>query len=239
MAGGEAQIDGVEIRVLRDLDEYSKTQEIQGAVWGFSDADKVPPRLFTVATMIGGLALGAFRGDRMIGFSLGMPGKKRDGSVFLHSHMTGLLADEQGKGIGAALKMRQRDEALKLGFELIHWTFDPLEIRNAYFNIEKLGVTVGRYERNVYGITSSRLHGGLPTDRLVAEWRLRGRERNYDPPEQEIAVPNDVRSTPERAAEVQGAVRARFEELFAKGYVGVTFRRTSDAGVYGLVRPID
>lgn len=240
MASGEENLDDIDIRVIRDLDDYVKTQEIQEVVWGFSDRDKVPPRLFTVATMIGGLALGAFRGERMVGFSLGMPGKSRDGEVFLHSHMTGVLAELQGQGLGARIKMRQREEAMALGFEKIHWTFDPLEIRNAYFNIRKLGVTVSRYEPNAYGITSSKLHGGLPTDRLIAEWRLQGPERDYGPIQEEIVVPADVRATPERAAAVQAEVRARFNELFEQGCTVVGFRRLDDGGgAYGLVRPID
>ena len=239
MAGGEGQVDGVEIRKLTELADYERTLEIQSTVWGFSDRDQVPPRMFTVSVMIGGLALGMFREDRMIGFSLSMPGKKADGSVFLHSHMTGLLDEEQGRGLGYRLKLRQRDEALALGYEVIEWTFDPLATRNAYFNIMKLGVTARRYEPNAYGITSSTLHGGTPTDRLVAEWRLKGRDKSYGPVVEEIEVPVDVRSSVERALEVQADVRQRFQELFAAGYEAISLRRSESGGRYGLARPID
>ncbi len=74
------------------------------------------------------------------------------------------------RGLGRQLKLRQRDDALARGIDLIEWTFDPLELKNAYFNIERLGAIVRRYVRNQYGISTSRLHGGMPTDRCVAEW---------------------------------------------------------------------
>ncbi len=229
-------LDGIDIVVLNNLDQYRQTLEMQERVWGFADIDKVPARLFTVATHIGGLALGVYRQERMVGFSLAMPGKDAAGEPFLHSHMTGLLPELQGRGLGQRVKMRQRLEAQKLGYRTIQWTFDPLEIRNAYFNIHKLGVIVRHYKPNMYGITSSKLHGGIPTDRLVAEWRL---DRDPTPPpptEEEVEIPADVRATPERAAEVQTRVRARFEELFAAGYQAVAYRRTPDGGAYGLAR---
>ena len=238
MAGRQTDVDAVEIEVLTELDQFRQTLAVQQEVWGFADVDKVPARLFTVATHIGGLALGAYLDGRMIGFSLGMPGcNASTGELYLHSHMTGILAEAQGLGLGRRLKLRQRDEALQLGYKKIQWTFDPLEIRNAYFNIEKLGVIVRAYHENVYGITSSKLHAGLPTDRLVAEWFLEGRPENYGTADQEILVPGDVRATTERSAQVQAAVRSRFLDLLAQGLIATSFRRLEDGGgAYGLVK---
>lgn len=237
MASREERLEDVRIVVLDRLEQYRETLAVQEAVWGFSDLDKVPPRLFTVARIIGGVVLGAYQGERMVGYSLGMPGKHANGEAYLHSHMTGVLAELQGAGVGRRLKTRQKEEALRLGYRLIEWTFDPLEIRNAYFNIEKLGVRARRYEPNVYGVTSSKLHAGAPTDRLVAEWKIEGEPESGEATE-EIHVPVDVRVSAERTLEVQAQVRERFEELFFKGYVVVGYRVSKDGGRYLLAPPV-
>jgi len=237
VASREESLDDVRIVALDQLEQYRETLAVQETVWGFSDLDKVPPRLFTVARLIGGVVLGAYLGDRMIGYSLGLPGRDAaDGETYLHSHMTGILAEFQGRGLGRRLKMRQKEEALRLGYGLIEWTFDPLEIRNAYFNVEKLGVRVRRYEPNVYGVTSSKLHAGAPTDRLVAEWRIDG-EPEAAAPTEEILVPADVRASPERTLAVQAEVRERFKELFARRHVVVGYRVSQDGGRYLLAPP--
>ncbi len=106
----------------------------------------------------------------MVGFCFAIPGVKPNGQAYLHSHMLGVLPEYRNSGIGRRLKLRQRDEALARGIKLIEWTFDPLELKNAFFNIERLGAIVRRYSENQYGVTQSPLHGGLPTDRCIAEW---------------------------------------------------------------------
>jgi len=223
----------VSIIALDSIDQYRDTLAVQEAVWGFADVDKVPARLFTVSKLIGGVVLGAYQGDRMVGYSLGMPGKKPDGEPYLHSHMTGILDEFQGQGLGRSMKMRQKDEALRLGYRLIEWTFDPLEIRNAYFNIEKLGVRVRQYKPNAYGVTTSKLHAGAPTDRLVAEWRI-DQDLERPPTTEEILIPADVRASTERTLEVQSQVRTRFQQLFAQGYVVTAYRTDNEGGHYLL-----
>ena len=89
--------------------------------------------------------------------------------------MLGVLPEYRDAGVGRMLKLEQREDALARGIELIEWTFDPLEIKNAYFNMERLGAIVRRYVRNQYGTTTSHLHGGLPTDRCIAEWWIASR----------------------------------------------------------------
>src|SRR5207253_10578786 len=127
-----------------------------------------------VADKVGGQVMGAFDGTEMVGFALSVPGT-RSGHVYLHSHMLAVRKDHRNGGLGRRLKMLQREEALARGIELIEWTFDPLEIKNAYLNIEKLGAIARRYTINQYGITTSPLQGGLPTDRLIAEWWLKSK----------------------------------------------------------------
>src|SRR5207248_10716170 len=138
------------------------------------DLDLIPVRMFVVAEKIGGQVIGAFDGDQMISFALAIPGS-RGGHSYLHSHMLAVRDHYRNAGLGRRMKFFQREDALARDFELIEWTFDPLEIKNAYLNIEKLGAITRRYSVNQYGITSSPLQGGLPTDRLVAEWWLKSK----------------------------------------------------------------
>jgi predicted GNAT superfamily acetyltransferase len=164
--------------------------------------------------------------------------------------MLGVLTDYNDLGIGRLLKLHQREEALARGIRLIEWTFDPLELKNAYFNMERLGAIVRRYVENQYGMTSSPLHGGLPTDRLVAEWWL-GSERaarvldgaGYKRPEivDRIEVPGDIasirRKNAKAAREVQRSIGDRFQRHFQQGFAVIGFERTPDSGVYLIGRP--
>jgi predicted GNAT superfamily acetyltransferase len=193
---------------------------LQKTIWGFDDADLLPFRMFVVATKIGGLLLGAYERDRLIAFCLSIPGLKPNGKTYLHSHMLGVLPEYRKAGIGRKLKLRQRDDALARGIDLIEWTFDPLEIGNAFFNIERLGAVVRRYVRNQYGVSSSHLHGDLPTDRCVAEWWIR-QPRKRAPTVERIDVPADIaairQNDSRRAREIQARIASRFEECLARG----------------------
>jgi len=174
------------IRKCEALAEMRACFALQKEVWKFADADLVPVRMFVVAAKIGGQVIGAFvnrdheRDDEtdgekeLIGFALAIPGM-RNGHCYLHSHMLAVRQQYRNLGLGRRIKLHQREDALARGFELMEWTFDPLEIKNAYLNIEKLGAIARRYNVDQYGITSSPLQGGLPTDRLVAEWWMKSK----------------------------------------------------------------
>jgi len=173
----------VVIRPATDLDEFARCVELQVEVWGYEAADVVPKRLFLIAQRIGGQVLCAFDaalpgGARnlanMVGFAMALPGY-RNGHAYLHSHMLAVTEAYRNSGIGRALKLAQRDDALARGIELIEWTFDPLEIKNSHLNIERLGAISRRYAPDIYGVTSSGLQGGMPSDRLFAEWWLRSK----------------------------------------------------------------
>ena len=170
--------DEVTIRKCEGLEELRACFALQKEVWGFADADLIPVRLFVVATKIGGQVIGAFvpknGKSELVGFALAIPGV-RNGHPYLHSQMLGVRQQSRNGGLGRRIKLHQREDALARGFELMEWTFDPLEIKNAYLNIEKLGAIARRYNVNQYGITSSPLQGGLPTDRLVAEWWMKSK----------------------------------------------------------------
>jgi predicted GNAT superfamily acetyltransferase len=242
----------MEIRTLATLAEFREAVALQKKIWAFKDIDLLPVRLFVVASKIGGEALGAFDGERMVAFSLAIPGLKPGGKFYWHSHMLGVLAEYRNYGVGRMLKLRQRENALARGIDLIEWTFDPLELKNAYFNIQRLGAIVRRYVINQYGTTSSRLHGGLPTDRCVAEWWLlhprvrrlveEGKPPAPPPAAARIAVPADIEelrhSDRRRAREIQERVSNEFVRLFAEGLAVVGFERREQEGAY-LLAPWD
>ncbi len=140
-------------------------------MWGFADNELVPLRIFSLAPKIGGQVIGAWDGETLVGFAFSIPGT-RSGHPYLHSHMLGVKEGYRNTGLGRRIKLFQREDAIAHGYELLEWTFDPLEIKNAYLNLERLGAIARRYNINQYGITSSPLQGFLPTDRLVAEWWL-------------------------------------------------------------------
>lgn len=170
---GRAQTPGREVRIahLTELAHFERCVELQVAIWGYSDGDVIPRRMFVIASRIGGQVIGAFDGEALIGFAMSLPGY-RDGRPYLHSHMLAVLPEYRNGGLGRRLKLAQREDALARGISLIEWTFDPLEIKNAYLNIARLGAIARRYQPDFYGPSSSPLQGGLPTDRLYAEWWL-------------------------------------------------------------------
>jgi len=237
----------IEVRQLTTQTEFVEAVRLQQTIWGFEDIELLPVRLFVVATKVGGHAFGAYDGGRMIGFCLAIPGLKSGGKYYLHSHMLGVLPEYRNAGVGRTLKLAQRKDALARGIPLIEWTFDPLEIKNAYFNMERLGAVVRRYVLNQYGTTSSHLHGGLPTDRCVAEWWISGpraeaiinlRPFARNPTEARISVPADIAEIREnnhnRAHEIQVRVSDQFLEHLGKGLAVIGFERSPQAGTYLL-----
>jgi predicted GNAT superfamily acetyltransferase len=236
---------GITVRKCQSLDEFHACVALQREIWGEQDLEVEPSTTFVVAAHTGGQVLGAYDGDRLVGYTLAVPGL-RDGGAYLHSHMTGVHADYRDRGVGRSLKLFQREDALSRDVRLIEWTFDPLEMRNAHFNLNRLGAICRRYLANLYGITTSPLHRGLATDRLVAEWYL-------DSPRVMAALNNKLPTAPftsaieipssledwklaelPRIQAVQAAVRQQFAESFAKGYAAVAVSRTAKGNAYRL-----
>lgn len=219
--------------------------DLQQAVWSFDPIDVVSHHILTVAAETGGQVLGAFDGDRMVGFAQSFAAI-RGGKVYLHSHMVAVSPEYQNRGIGRLLKMAQREDAMARGIDLIEWTFDPLETRNAYFNLARLGAIVRRYVPDFYGSSSSPLHANLPTDRLVAEWRLTSPrvqarlagKAAEAAPGATISVPRNMgelrRHDSSRAAEIQARIRSEFLRSFEEGYAATGFVMTDTDGNYLL-----
>ena len=237
----------IKIRQLSQETEFAEVVRLQREIWGFDDADLLPQRLFVVASKVGGQVLGAFDEKRMVAFCFCIPGLKPGGKYYLHSHMLGVLPEYRNTGLGRHLKLEQRLYAIEASVDLIEWTFDPLELKNAFFNIERLGAIVRRYVHNQYGTTSSRLHGGLPTDRLVPEWWIRSRRVENllnghaverPPTDERISVPIDIgelrQKSPDKARRVQLGLADQFDRYFRAGLAVVGFERTDLAGTYLL-----
>lgn len=163
----------IQIRDLRSLDDYRDVVRLEQEIWGYTDlADVVTVPVFIITVKRGGILIGAFDDDeRMVGFAYSIVGVKA-GRPTQWSHMMGVVPAHRGSGLGRTLKLAQRERAIAAGFDLMEWTFDPLQALNAHLNFFKLGVTCDEYVRNLYGDSTSTLHRGTPTDRFVVEWRL-------------------------------------------------------------------
>ena len=239
------------IRPCVGFEELSACVQLQIDVWGYGDRDVIPRRVFSVAQAIGGQVIGAFAGDRLVGFAMALPGISQ-GRSYLHSHMLAVEPDYRNQGIGRRLKLFQREEALGRGITRMEWTFDPLEIKNSFLNVGKLGAIVRRYAVNFYGVSSSRLHGQVPTDRLYAEWwldsdwvcsALGGKPAAAGAVEQEIIVPHQIahwRHSPldqERVLDIQTRNREHFQQAFARQLAVIGFRIDAEGnGIFQLGR---
>ncbi|HEU6451366.1 MAG TPA: GNAT family N-acetyltransferase [Gemmatimonadaceae bacterium] len=157
---------------MRDAAELHDAVELQKQVWGDDFTEIIPSSVLKVVQQVGGIAIGAFVENRLVGLLFGISGI-RDGELAHWSDTLAVLPEYRDLGIGRRLKWQQRDRLLVEGVERIHWTFDPLESRNAYVNLVRLGAVAGEYRRDFYGATASILHEGLETDRLVASWEIR------------------------------------------------------------------
>jgi predicted GNAT superfamily acetyltransferase len=236
----------IEIRQLYLFEEYTDVVRLQQIIWEFEDIELLPLRFLVVVSKVGGHVFGAYDGNEMIGFCFAIPGIKPAGRPYLHSHMLGVLPAYHNAGVGRQLKLRQREEGLARGIDLIEWTFDPLELKNAFFNIERLGAIVRHYSENQYGTTSSPLHGGLPTDRCVAEWWIdtpRVHSVLENKPikrrvEERISFPFDIarirREEKDRAREIQKTNAAKFQRAFDRGLAVTGFESTDMEGTYIL-----
>jgi predicted GNAT superfamily acetyltransferase len=162
----------ITIRDLHTVDEFRQVVELEREIWGYTDnADMVGIPVFIFTVHRGAKLIGAIdNSGRMVGFAYAVVGMKA-GKPMLWSHMTGVLPECRG-GLGYRLKLEQRQRALADGYDLIEWTFDPMQAMNAHFNFAKLGGVVEEYAENFYGESTSTLHRGTPTDRVVLSWRI-------------------------------------------------------------------
>ena len=257
----------IQIRACTGFDEMDACVELQIETWGYGGNDVIPRKAFLLAQKIGGQVIGAFDGElassansapaiTLVGFAMSLPGIKKSQHgprPYLHSHMLAVRPSHRNRGLGAQLKWEQRREALSRGIRHMEWTFDPLQIKNAFLNIHRLGAISRAYLVDFYGVSSSRLQGGLPTDRLLAEWeldsprvtaRFEGRTINKRVIQERILVPASIEQWKaneryrESALAVQIENRQKFLEAFARGLAVLGFSRDAEGnGVFELGSP--
>jgi predicted GNAT superfamily acetyltransferase len=175
-------VSSPELRDLTTLDDFARVVALEKRIWGYTDGDDVTPLPLLAATeRRGAILVGAFDGGAsrqesgaagLVGFVYSLPAV-HEGRLSQWSHMLGVVPEWRQRGLGRALKLAQRDRAIAMGVDLVEWTFDPLQAVNAHFNFACLGIVAAEYEENVYGASTSLLHGNLPTDRLIAQWWVR------------------------------------------------------------------
>lgn len=252
----------VDVRLVRTHEEFAACEAMSRDIWGAAERNVVPRELLLTIQRNGGLVHGAFLSDgQLVGFCFAFVGS-RDRQLRLCSHQLGVRSDYRGAGIGRALKDAQGRDAMAHGYELITWTFDPLEARNAYINLHRLGCVARQYDRDHYGPMEDELNRGLPSDRFEAEWWL-GRKRpariatepilmlsladdgspvrgHQDVGQAELAliqVPSDFQALKRRDLELARRWRTEsrdaFERALAAGLVATDFRRE---GAYVMSR---
>lgn len=165
------QKDGIRIETIETIEGFREHQRLQNLIWAHDPPESVPMELLIALAHHGGVALGAYAGTTMVSILLSVPALHQGHPAHL-SHLLGTHPGWRGQGIGEAMKWRQRELVLAMGIDTIIWTFDPLEAINARLNLARLGGIVRGYERDYYGAMEDSLNRGLPSDRMIVEWRL-------------------------------------------------------------------
>lgn len=244
----------IEIREVTSVEGLIECSHLQREVFGLPDLEISPARHLIVTKHAGGFTLGAFADGKLVGFVLSVPAFNGEGRYF-YSHMTAVLQAFQSYGIGAKLKWAQRERALADNVKFIKWTFQPVQARNAFFNLEKLGAVIKEYKPNFYGTDYSTAHEpegkiGLDSDRLFAEWSLESPKvaalsngENFRETGQvirEIEIPTDwnelVKTNPRKAVDEQNRIKEEFQSAFAENLIVKRFERNESNPKYLLYR---
>jgi predicted GNAT superfamily acetyltransferase len=250
-------MDETIVRECTTIEEFDKCIDLQREAFGLPDIEISPRRHLIVSRQAGGWTLGAFVGERMVGFVHHLAAVKGANEIFGYSHMMAVAKDYQNKGVGARLKWAQREKALAEGRRYIKWTWDPMQARNAHFNLNRLGVIVDTFADNFYGTDYNADPTqavedlpGLQSDRLFGNWYLdsprvhalsKGEASNTKAKSiGAIAIPAEwsklIREDVEKARAVQQRVRAEFKKAFNEGFVCAGFERGTDESSYLLFR---
>jgi len=241
------------IRECTTIEEFDNCIYLQREAFGLPDLEISPRRHFIVSRQAGGWTLGAFADDRMVGFVHHLAAVRPNNEIYGYSHVMAVARDYQNKGVGARLKWAQRAKAISEGRDFIKWTWDPMQSRNAHFNLNRLGVSVHHYEANFYGLDYDlpRQQPGLQSDRLFANWHLNsprvvalgeGKAHTIEAePVKAIAVPTEwsavVKRDAREARDMQTRVRTEFQQAFAEQLVCAGFERGEAQSRYLLIRP--
>ncbi len=250
------------LRELRRLPEYAAVQRIAREVWRFEDRQLPSTVDLQTARHVGGLTVGAFEGEAMVGFVHGFP-RTNLGESCHHSHMLAVRRPWRGRGLSVRLKLFQRSWCLARGIRLMTWTYDPLLVQNARLNLNRLRARARLYLPDLYGPLGG-LYGGLPSDRFEVHWRLDAPEvgqatrgcapkspdaaglplatTGRPPRASRLAVPIPFRTssaTPDPSVARRGRLRLRrlATALFDRGYEAVSLSLLGDRALYVFERP--
>lgn len=244
------ETSNIPIRPIETFAELRAVEELQKEVWGVPDLDVVPLTQLIAVQAAGGVLLGAFDRQTLVGFVYGFVAHE-DGEIAHHSHMLAVKPAYRNFNLGYKLKLAQREAVLAQGINLITWTFDPLQSLNAYFNFTKLGVISDRYVVNFYGQEATSFLHQTGTDRFWVKWlltsgrvvqRLKMTEPVLEDPSDKLLVeiPADINAlqeqTPELALDWRERTRREFTEAIAAGYTVLDFYREGKSGFYILGR---
>jgi predicted GNAT superfamily acetyltransferase len=231
------EISSISIREIDKIAEMRAVEELQKEVWGIPDIEVVPLTQLVAAKEAGGVLIGAFDGDTMVGFVYGFPSFER-GQLAHHSHMLAVKPAYRNYDLGRRLKFAQRDHVKTQGIELITWTFDPLQSLNAHFNFNKLGVISDRYLPNFYGEDAASFLHQTGTDRLWVSWFVDRKPVAVSDQDQiTIEIPADINALPlEIALKWRAETRRAFTEALKAGYIVKSFVRNQQAGKYLLTK---
>ena len=231
------EISNIHIRDIDDVGEMRAVEELQKEVWGIPDLDVVPLTHLVAAKEAGGVLIGAFDGDTLVGFVYGFPSFEH-GQAAHHSHMLAVKPAYRNFDLGRRLKLAQRDHVKAQGIELISWTFDPLQSLNAHFNFNKLGVIADRYLPNFYGEDAASFLHQTGTDRLWVSWFIsRERVAVSDQDHVAIEIPANIDALPrEIALKWRAETRSAFTEALKAGYIVESFVRADRVGKYLLTK---
>jgi len=249
-------MDETIVRECTTIEEFDKCIDLQREAFGLPDLEISPRRHLIVSRQAGGWTLGAFVGERMVGFVHHLAAVRADNEIFGYSHMMAVAKDYQNKGVGARLKWAQRDKALSEGRRYIKWTWDPMQARNAHFNLNRLGVIVDTFADNFYGTDynadptqAAAALPGLQSDRLFGNWYLdsprvnalaKGVSNIEAKSTGAIAIPAEwsklIRDDVDTARSVQQRVRSEFKQAFNEGFVCAGFERGTEWSKYLLFR---
>ena len=201
MTFSPSETTSILIRDIESVSDMHQVEVLEKEIWGCEDLDVLPATMFSASRAVGGVLVGAYEKETLVGFVYGFPGLE-EGELIHHSHMLAVKAHQRNLNLGYKLKLAQRERVLAQNIKRITWTFDPLQSLNAYFNFNKLGVVADIYKINFYGESTTSFLHQFGTDRLWVSWLI-GSERVRQRLNNEVNAPALSSSLP-RLVEVRG-----------------------------------
>ena len=165
------ETSSIAIRDIETVSEMHQVEFLEKEIWGCDNLDVLPATMLSASREVGGVLVGAYNNESLVGFVYGFPGLE-DAEITHHSHMLAVKPTQRNLNLGYKLKLAQRERVLAQNIKRVTWTFDPLQSLNAYFNFNKLGVVADKYKVNFYGESTTSFLHQFGTDRLWVSWLI-------------------------------------------------------------------